>query len=138
MAKKKSGRLSLRMDPGIHLRVEKTAKALGLDINGILNLIIRKGLPYYESLADLLSDPPKFLSLFPRWRKLNPGREIEEFYTLYASGGMHRDSYLRFDDGKLYRVNDEGTDFVSMTPEEERELEAELNERIKHASKPKK
>ena len=56
-AKKKSGRLYIRMDPEIHARVARTAKALGTDINGLLNLILRTGLPSYEQMALTARDP---------------------------------------------------------------------------------
>jgi hypothetical protein len=47
--KKPGKQLYIRMDTNIHARVAKTAKALGMDINGLLNLIIRSHLPQYEA-----------------------------------------------------------------------------------------
>src|SRR5690242_4176693 len=78
--RKKSGRITLRMDPDIHRRVEKAGKALGMDINGLLNLIIRTNLPCYESMAILLQDPKTAL-LFSKWQKLNPTWGAQVFVT---------------------------------------------------------
>jgi hypothetical protein len=130
--KKKSGRITLRMDPAIHRRVEVAAKALGIDINGLLNLIIRKEVPYYEGLVRDLADP-RCVVLLPRWRKLNPTTEIDEFYHLFSHFIIRpKGCVFRFEGDKLYRLNDEEDDFVEVTPEEERELKRGAS----HASKP--
>ncbi|MHB1422128.1 MAG: toxin-antitoxin system HicB family antitoxin [Gemmataceae bacterium] len=56
-ARKKSGKITLRMDPEVHARVAKTAKALGIDLNGLLNLLIRTNLFSYELMALQCRDP---------------------------------------------------------------------------------
>jgi hypothetical protein len=55
MDKKKSGRITLRVGSPLHARVTKTAKNLGLDINGLLNLMIRERLGEYEARAALFA-----------------------------------------------------------------------------------
>jgi hypothetical protein len=116
--RKKSGRITLRMDPQIHARVEKAAKVLGMDINGLLNLLIRSHLPYYESVADLTSDP-RTPGLFARWKKLNPHGDMDNFLADLA---MQRPEdppnapvcAMLFEDNKFYILNAEGDDFVEV------------------------
>ena len=49
----------IRLGPDIHERVAKTAKALGMDLNGLLNLIVRTNLHQYELMAHQARDPKK-------------------------------------------------------------------------------
>jgi hypothetical protein len=122
MAEKKSGRLMLRMDPNIHSRVANTAKKLGMDMNGLLNLIIREGLPRYEAEMHMLRDP-KMFALWEKWRRLNPSRGAWEFFTDYFNV-QYADYcfYATFQDGKRYMLNQTGDGFVEYveTPEGER------------------
>jgi hypothetical protein len=64
-AKKKSGQTYIRMGPDVHTRVAKVAKALDMDINGVLNLCVRLNLPQLEQLvnADQTDDPRKKASV---------------------------------------------------------------------------
>jgi hypothetical protein len=107
------------MDPDIHARVERAGRALGMDINGLLNLIIRKTLPDYEGLVSILADP-KTAALVPRWRELNPGRGIDDFYLVYSVLKVKKDTFFKFEDGKLYRLNDAGNDFEEIGPDVDR------------------
>jgi hypothetical protein len=100
------------MDPAIHTRVAKTAKALGMDINGLLNLIIRSHLYRYEDLS-LGTSRIKTGELLPRWQQLNPTENPENFWwDLYV---IHRKKLPAFfEDGKYYLLNDAGDDFVDL------------------------
>jgi hypothetical protein len=93
------------MDPVTHGRVAGTAKALGMDLNGLLNLLIREGLIRYEMEAQMLREP-KTLSLLERWRYLNPTRETWEFFSDYFRS--HRGLPVLFEDGKRYLLFEDG------------------------------
>src|SRR5262249_27622660 len=47
----KSGRITLRVDPEDHPQLGPAADALGLDLNGLLNLMSREALPGYLDRA---------------------------------------------------------------------------------------
>lgn len=57
--RKKSGKITLRMDSETHARVARTAQALGMDMNGLLNLLIRTQLVHYEVMALEARDPKR-------------------------------------------------------------------------------
>jgi hypothetical protein len=104
------------MDSAIHARVAKTAKALGMDINGLLNLIIRSHLHFYEDLS-LGATATKSGELLPRWQQLNPTDNPENFWwDLYMIRRMAQPAV--FADGKYYILNDAGDDFVEVPPPE--------------------
>lgn len=108
-ARKKSGRLTLRMDPAVHARIAKTAKALGMDINGLLNILIRMNLMGYEVMATYTSDP-ETATLLQRWREHNPTSDPTDFFNDFYL--LERGHSCHFADGKQYRINDEGDGFI--------------------------
>ena len=113
-ARKKSGRLTLRMDPQTHARVDKAARALGMDINGLLNLLIRKNLPELEDLALIIGESGD-TALLKRWQELNPDRSLYEFVTdMRDLRGWQKS--VSFPDGKWYNLNAEANDFVESVP----------------------
>jgi hypothetical protein len=65
--------------------VSDLADALGLDTNGLLNMMIRRELPHWRLEVQKLSDVPvKNVqsirdSLFSLWRTMNPSRPKKEF-----------------------------------------------------------
>lgn len=95
----KTGRITLRMDPATHGRAAGTAKALGMGINDLLNLIIRQGLIRYEMEAQMLRRP-ETLVLLEQWRLLNPARETWEFFEDYFRA--HSGIPAAFENGKYY------------------------------------
>lgn len=98
-ADKKTGRITLRMDPATHGRAAGTAKALGMGINDLLNLIIREGLIKYEMEAQMLRKP-ETIALLELWQRLNPSREIPEFFADYYT--LMQGKAVRFENGKRY------------------------------------
>ncbi len=123
--RKKSGKITLRMDPQIHASVAKAAKALGMDINGLLNLIIREGIVRYESEAELLRKAGEMADLFSQWRYLNPSRATSEFFQDYyrIRRWMLRQtgSLPIFEDGNAYLVS--GGRFAAEVVEQARRKE---------------
>jgi hypothetical protein len=110
MLSKKSGRLSLRMDADIHVRIARTADRLGMDINGLLNWIIRTNLPTVEAIGNAAADA-RISVLRGRWRELNPKRSEHWFWDEFFRMKELRDP-VRFEDGKDYLLNDAGDGFV--------------------------
>lgn len=78
-AKKKSGRLYIRTDPDVHTRLAKCAKALGVDLNGLVNWILRMELPEYEARARYAGDP----------RLLRLRRSLDELFCELAAPDPH-------------------------------------------------
>lgn len=112
--RKKSGRITLRMDEKFHARAAKAAQALGLDLNGLLNVIIRTNLFHYEAIGESLSDP-KTAALYRRWLSLNPG--IENVLAFLADLATMRTGTTRlFQSGQWYRLNKNGDDFDRISP----------------------
>src|SRR5438874_2016319 len=52
MAKAKSGRITLRMDPTLHAELSELAPKLGTDLNGLINILVREGLPAKWALVE--------------------------------------------------------------------------------------
>ena len=109
--RKKSGRITLRMDPEIHARVETIAKSLGMDINGLLNLIIRRGLVMFQfeakELPDLARNP-----LFRTWVRLNPTGFPGDYFS--DKSQMFFGIPVQFEDGKRYLLSDNWQEFVEV------------------------
>jgi hypothetical protein len=112
MAKKKSkpaksGRITLRVKPGIHQELAETADGLGIDINGLLNLMIHRFLPVFSIMAwhaTTMEEPHKVS--FDLWRKSNPTRPTIDFFDDIGKLATH--SEVTFEDGtKLNEIPQE-------------------------------
>jgi hypothetical protein len=116
-AKKKtwSGRLTLRIAPDLHKRIDDTARALGLDLNGLLNLVIRWQIGYFEDVAYKLTSP-KAKALTERWRDLCPTMPFR-MYTLSLDAFLDGRHFIA-ENGREYRINDAGDDFIEVKPED--------------------
>lgn len=106
---KKSGNTMLRMDPALHARAEKTAEALGMSLNGMLNYLIYQHLPHYEGLV-VLTDDARTPALYARWLQLNPRGDFPLFardLAILLPHGFNTEERetLRFEDGNYYQVN---------------------------------
>jgi antitoxin component of RelBE/YafQ-DinJ toxin-antitoxin module len=82
---KKSGVLTLRIPPEIHDNVALTAAKLGLDVTGLIRLMIRRALPHFQLEARLISiQAEEGMNLLDQWRAAHPNRPIREFWDDYA------------------------------------------------------
>lgn len=54
VTKKGWGRITLRVPPELHQQMAGIADNLGLDLTGLINLMIREGLPTYRAKAAAL------------------------------------------------------------------------------------
>ena len=90
--KKKSGTTMLRMSPEVHARADRAATALGMSLNGLLNLMVRTTLPLYEMQADMLQDE-KIVKILREWSIRNPTRGLAQFFA----------DYLQLIDGRAVR-----------------------------------
>jgi len=80
----RSGRITLRMAPSVHAEAAALAEQLGLDLNGFLNLVIRRALPHYRMEARLLRQEFELeKDLITNWLHANPGRPAREFWDEY-------------------------------------------------------
>jgi hypothetical protein len=83
-AAKKSGRITLRMPPALHAELAEVADTLGLDMNALINLMIRRSFdPYRLEAAAIDAQAKENLTLLTAWRDENPGRPIREFWDDY-------------------------------------------------------
>jgi hypothetical protein len=81
---KRSGRISLYVSPERHAELAVLADALGLDINGLLRLMIARTINHFRMEAEMLMlQAQENLNLLNRWREQNPGRPIREFWDEY-------------------------------------------------------
>ena len=87
MAKKKprkSGVLTLRIPPDLHGDLAYTASGLGLDVTGLIRLMIRRSLPHFRLEAVLIDRQAEEASgLLDKWRQDNPSRPVREFWDDY-------------------------------------------------------
>jgi antitoxin component of RelBE/YafQ-DinJ toxin-antitoxin module len=82
--KKRSGRISLYVPPELHAELAAIGETLGLDINGLVRLMIARTIGHYRVEAELLmTQAQENLNLLNRWRSENPGRPIREFWEDY-------------------------------------------------------
>jgi hypothetical protein len=80
----RSGRITLRMPPSIHAEAVELANQLGLDLNGFLNLIIRRAFRHYRLEALLLrTEFERDSELVTSWLHANPGRPVREYWDDY-------------------------------------------------------
>ncbi len=87
MARKKalkSGVLTLRIPPDLHEDLAVAAASLGLDVTGLIRLMIRRSLPHFQLEARLIAlQAEEALGLLDKWRQENPSRPIREFWGDY-------------------------------------------------------
>ncbi len=87
MAKKKrAGQITLRVAPEVREKLARIAEVLGVDMNGLLNQIIRLALPAFEIEAHVIQMSVAEVSersavLFQEWSKANPERPPADFWT---------------------------------------------------------
>jgi hypothetical protein len=80
----KSGVLTLRIPPELHEDLVVAAVGLGLDVTGLIRLMIRRSLPHFQLEARLIAlQAEEALHLLDKWRRDNPGRPIREFWGDY-------------------------------------------------------
>jgi hypothetical protein len=84
---KKSGRVSLYLPPEQHAELAFIAEALGLDMNGLLRLMIGRSIHHYRREAETLvleqQEPDRALAT---WRERHPGRPAREYWDEYFNG----------------------------------------------------
>ncbi len=79
-----SGVLTLRIPPEVHEDLALTASELGLDITGLIRLLIRRGLPHYQLEGRMLAvQGAEAHEELDQWRREHPGRPIREFWDHY-------------------------------------------------------
>lgn len=87
---KRSGRITLRVPPTLHDELAHVADRLGLDINGLINLMIRRSFDGYRLEAAMLNAQRReCVELITAWREEEgnrdrPVREFWEDYLRYA------------------------------------------------------
>jgi hypothetical protein len=81
---RKSRSLTLRLDPALHETLSDTAPRLGLDLSGLIRLMLRRSLPHFLVEARLLEvQAEEGSELFAAWRRDNPSRPVREFWDDY-------------------------------------------------------
>jgi antitoxin component of RelBE/YafQ-DinJ toxin-antitoxin module len=97
---KRSGRISLYVSPELHTELAYLAEQLGLDMNGLIRLMITRSISHYRMEAELLrQQAEENLNLLEAWRANNPGKPIREFwdeYWQYHSGKKQRLAFKAF------------------------------------------
>jgi hypothetical protein len=79
---KKSGRITLRIRPELHEQLAEIADDMWIDINGLLNLMIRRALGPLKIQAHLFREQTRegrYWPLYKAWRQLNPTAHWREF-----------------------------------------------------------
>lgn len=80
----RSGRISLYVPPVLHDEMAEVAEWLGLDLNGLINFMIRRSFDRYRLEAAMLKAQAKeSVDLITAWREDNPGRPVREFWDDY-------------------------------------------------------
>ena len=81
---RKSGVLTLRLPPSLHEDLSRTAAELGLDLTGLIRLMIWRSLPHYQFEARLIVTMAQEQDqLLEDWRRTHPGSPIREFWDHY-------------------------------------------------------
>lgn len=111
--KKKSGNTMLRMSPDVHARVDRAASALGMSMNGLLNLMVRTSLPLYEMQADMIQDP-KTIKILREWSRCNPTQGLDRFFVDYFR--LVAGQQIWFEDEHLYILEGEELRRVRSVP----------------------
>ena len=81
---RRSGRITLRVSPELHDELAGAADSLGLDINGLLNLMIRRSFGRVKLEAAMLkAQSGENIELIMAWQEENRGRPVREFWDDY-------------------------------------------------------
>jgi hypothetical protein len=98
---KKSGRITLRVSSDVHQQLEDVAEDLGLDVNGLLNLLISKALGPIAAEARLcrvyqeeLKKEGGFVPLFLAWQKAYPRVRRKDFLVEFHKYTLGEPSQL--------------------------------------------
>jgi antitoxin component of RelBE/YafQ-DinJ toxin-antitoxin module len=76
------GQITLRVPPDVHKDLAEVAEGLGLDINGLLNLMIRRHFDRYRLEVEVLQAQAKEnRKVLAAWQEKNPKRPIREFWS---------------------------------------------------------
>jgi hypothetical protein len=94
MAKKKaskSGVFTFRMPPELHEDIAVAAAALGLDVTGMIRLMIRRSLPHFQLEARLITTmAEQGEAALQQWRHNNPERPVREFLDDHVRQQRHQ------------------------------------------------
>jgi hypothetical protein len=104
----KTGRISLRVKPELHEQLAELAQALGQDINGLLNMMVRQALPKVVAMARTAQawEAEQVDRAFKAWREENPGRPTREFWEEYLR--REEDELRPPSKGRASREGEEG------------------------------
>jgi hypothetical protein len=81
----RSGRISLYVSPELHDDLARLAGELGLDLNGLIGVMIRRSFHHFEMEARLLATlAEEEMNALVKWRRDNPKRPIREFLDDYV------------------------------------------------------
>jgi hypothetical protein len=102
MAKqKRSGRITLRTTPDVHQQLADVARDLGLDVNGLLNLMIRRTLGEMAAEACVFKlhweeamKGGRLIPLLRAWEKAHPNRKRRDFLDEFRKHVMGDPSWL--------------------------------------------
>jgi len=82
---KKSGVLTLRLPPELHEDIANTAGLLGLDVTGLIRLMVRRSLPHFRFEAELNARTAEQDHVaLEEWQRKNPDRPAREFLDDYV------------------------------------------------------
>jgi hypothetical protein len=83
---KQWGRITLRVKPDTHREIDRLARVLGLNANGVVNLLINRSLGQFAAEAHVLAayrmpviHSGRYVDLLEAWRKLHPSGRPHEF-----------------------------------------------------------
>src|SRR4051812_24100197 len=83
--KKQYGRITLRVKPEIHRQIEEVAATFGLDVNGLLNLLIARSLGEAAAEACVArvflqtGTKARVVPMMRVWQAANPQKKPKEF-----------------------------------------------------------
>lgn len=78
---KASGRISLRIPVELHAELGALSQLLGVDVNSLVNLMVRDGLPNYLAKAGVYQHLPSALKSMPEfWVELAKGQLAPEAF----------------------------------------------------------
>src|SRR5690349_21058814 len=111
---KQSGRITLRVTPEVHQELADIAEGLGLDINGVLNLMIRDSYSAYKSKARLLTH---MRAARERAKTREAAERFEELESLYKRSRIEEfETHLHSFESVLHRLRHEEAEMVKLFP----------------------